>query len=180
MDLKKLYHKNWSDILSFTISSSNLVIRSSGNKDQGIYKINDNLLLINWNIWGKEYFYLRDEEYYQLTDNYNFDLDKYISNIYLIDEDISDLYLLDIKLKKIYKKHNLDLFGSYELSPDKIIINKKHIYIYFNNKYYNSTFINKLYNIIYLNENEHTINYLLSKDSNVCYENYNIFIKNTM
>ena len=176
MSNKNIHHMDWNDIIYLT---ENLLYRKSDNKETAKYILNDNFLIIIWDNWGKEYFYLMsDLDYYQISSNNYFKLDNYISFVYLISNSVTNNFLLDNKTMKIYKKNNLDFLGYFEYNDNKLIItlnNEKNTYIYFNHKYYHEDYLNSLYDFI----NIYDVNYLLSKKDNVCYKNYNFFKKNT-
>ena len=174
--LKKLYHITWEDFIDTDINK-NIIKRKSGNNDTGKYILNDNFLLIIWDKWQKEYFYsINNQDYYLINDNNYFKLDNHISEIYLINENNTDLYLLDIHLQKIYKKSNLELYGNYSNNNNFIIINNEN-YIYLNYKYYNYNYFLKNYEIIEIFNNEFYKKYILHRDSNICFPNYNINVK---
>jgi mannosyltransferase OCH1-like enzyme len=167
-----IFHKKWTD--KIIIHKDKNCITRINNNDIGKYKLNNNFLLIIWEKWGKEYYYLINNKYYQITDNYDFELDKFISNIFLIDDfSNSNIYLIDNILNKIYKKDNIDIFGDFINYENKIIINNLNIYYLFNNKYYNICYLEKLYNIGIFNINGQNKYYFFEKDSDSCYENYN-------
>jgi mannosyltransferase OCH1-like enzyme/glycosyltransferase involved in cell wall biosynthesis len=171
----KIYHTDWSDDLSINFDK-NIIIRKNYNNDFGNFILIDNLLLIKWEKWGKEYFFLNNNEYYQICDNNYFNLDYHISIIYLIDEINSNKYIIDINLQKIYILDNLEFYGNFIFDNNDLIINlnqNNSTYIFFNNKYYNKTFIDKKYKIIYIDNKR----YFLDKNSNISYEN-NILNKN--
>jgi mannosyltransferase OCH1-like enzyme len=170
----KIYHTDWSDNLSLNFDK-NIIKRENYNNDFGNFVLIDNLLLIKWEKWGKEYFFLNDNEYYQICDNNYFNLDYQLSIIYLIDEINSNKYIIDNNLQKIYLINNLEYFGNFIFDNDNLIINynqNNDIYIYFNNKYYKKEFIDKKYKIIYINNKR----YFLDINLNISYEN-NIFNK---
>ena len=167
-----IFHKKWNDKIIIH-NDKNLITRINNN-DKGKYKLNNNFLLIIWEKWGKEYFYLINDTYYQITDNHDFELDKFISNIYLIDNFSSNLYIIDHILNKIYKKDNIDILGNIHYDENSLIINKIKKYYYFNNKYYNISYLEKLYNIgIFYNNNNSNKYYFFEKKNNICYKNYN-------
>jgi hypothetical protein len=164
-----IYHVDWND--KIILNDEGTIIRTSGNKDTGKYIINDNLLLIDWDNWDKDYFLSENNiDYYQIL--YNFNL--YISIITLIDNNNSGLFIMNSNYQKIYKIHNLESYGSYKISQGNLIINNKS-YIYFNNKYYEESYFNEYYEIVNtINEETNTNNkYLLFKKDNSCYINYN-------
>jgi mannosyltransferase OCH1-like enzyme len=170
----KIYHKNWNDQL-FLDFKKNIIKRI--NNDIGKFILIDNLLLINWKKWGKEYFYLNNNEYYQICDNNYFNLDYQISIVYLIDVLESDKYIINNILQKIYNMDNLNFYGDFIIDNNDLIItyNKKTTtYIFFNHKYYNQKIFSEKYDIIYIYENK----YFLDKTSNIYYKNNNIFEKN--
>jgi len=180
MSNKNIHHIDWNDIIYLT---EKLLYRTSNYKETAKYILNDNFIIIEWDNWGKEYFYLIDDlDYYQISSNNYFKLDNYISFIYLINDLSTDRFLLDNKLMKIYKKNNLDFFGYFEYEKNRLIItlnNKKDTYVYFNNKYYHIDYLSNLYEIVDIYEEKYNMNYLLSKNENICYKNYNFFNKNT-
>jgi mannosyltransferase OCH1-like enzyme len=171
MDEINIFHKKWND--KIIIHNDKNLISRINNSDIGKYKLNNNFLLIIWEKWGKEYFYLLNNQYYQVTDNYDFTLDKYISNIYLIDNLSSNLYIVDHILNKIYKKDNLEILGDIYYNENNLIINKINTYYYFNNKYYNISYLDNLYNIGIFYINNIKKYYFFEKKYNICYENYN-------
>jgi mannosyltransferase OCH1-like enzyme/glycosyltransferase involved in cell wall biosynthesis len=155
----KIYNKDWVDTIILN-NETNIIQRESGNKDSGKCILNDNFLLINWDNWGKEIFYSNNNnEYYQISDDNYFKLDMDISIIYIINNDYSDSYILDHNTKKIYNNNTLNIYSNY-------IIN-------FHNKYYEKTYFNKLFETVFLDN----IKYILLKNSDICYENFNIFKK---
>jgi hypothetical protein len=149
MSNKNIHHMDWNDIIYLT---ENLLYRKSDNKETAKYILNDNFLIIIWDNWGKEYFYLMsDLDYYQISSNNYFKLDNYISFVYLISNSVTNNFLLDNKTMKIYKKNNLDFLGYFEYNDNKLIItlnNEKNTYIYFNHKYYHEDYLNSLYDFI--------------------------------
>ena len=172
----KIYHKDWIDNLLLDFEK-NIIKRIYYNNDNGKFILIDNLLLINWIKWGNEYFYSDNNyDYYQICDNNNFKLDYKISIIYLIDELYSNKYILDNTLQKIYNANNLKLYGNFTINNNNLTVkyeNENITYIYFNNKYYNKKFIDKKYEIVYIHDKK----YFLDRESNICYENNNIFKK---
>ena len=156
----KIYNKDWIDNIILN-NETNIIQRESGNKDSGKYILNDNFLIIIWDKWGQEIFYLKNNnEYYQISDDNYFDLNNDIT-IIQINQEYSDLdlYIIDHNTKKIYNKNTLKIYNNH-------IIN-------FNNKYYEKTYFNKLFETVFLDN----IKYILLKNSDICYENFNIFKK---
>ena len=172
----KIYHINWIDDL-FLDYNKNIIKRINYNNDSGKFILIDNILLIIWEKWEKEYFFsYNNVEYYQISDNNYFNLDYEISIIYLIDELFSGKYIINNNLQKIYNMNNLDHYGNFILDNNNLIFSfngKNSEYIYFNNKYYNKKILDKKYEIIYINNKK----YFLDKSLKICYENNNLFTK---
>jgi len=171
----KIYHKDWIDdiILNENINPDlNRLERISDNRDIGKYILNNNLLIIQWDRWGSEYFFKKYNntlllEYYQITDDYIFDLHEYIAHISIIENDNNiNSFIIDINNKSIYYKNNLN----YLCNLDKLIDNK--YYIYFNYKYYESNYFYKIYSII----NIYGIEHVICNNSDVFYLNNNKYI----
>ena len=71
-----IYHVDWND--KIILNDECTVMRTSDNKDTGKYIINDNILLIDWDKWDKEYFLSENNiDYYQIILSNYFNL--YIS-----------------------------------------------------------------------------------------------------
>ena len=66
----------WIDIV--LLDNENKVAKRKTNNDIGIYSINENILEIEWNIWGKEIFLKTNNIFYNCKDN-NFEI---IGNIF--------------------------------------------------------------------------------------------------
>jgi mannosyltransferase OCH1-like enzyme len=166
-----IYHNDWND--KVVLNDECTITRISDNKDTGKYIMNDNILLIDWDNWDKEYFLSENNiDYYQIILGNYFNL--YISVITLVNHKRSGLFIINNNFKKIYKIHNLESYGTYEIIRDNLIINNK-LYIYFNNKYYEENYFNELYEIVNTIDTEPNINnvYLLLKKNNSCFLNYN-------
>ena len=58
----------WVDIIF--LDNENNIAKRKTNNDQGKYFINENILEIEWNIWGKEVFTKNNEIFYNCKDNY--------------------------------------------------------------------------------------------------------------
>ena len=203
MDRIKIYHKDWNDIIQLNINN-NTVYRLSGNNDTGKYILKDNFLLIDWDKWDIEYFYSFNKFDYNLELDipHIYLVYENFSNIFLIDNFRRENEMMESILfeefnnsHKIYKKDNLEFYGNIIDSEfNKLTINKDGIitnFIYFNYKYYDSYYFNKLYEIIRItfpDSNQLTCDlplphmveyYILSRENNICYKNYNILNKGT-
>ena len=173
MPVIKIYHKDWIDNI-FLNEENNIVERISDNKDKGSYKISDRFLLIIWEKWGNEYFFNKYDnnlEYYQITDQYIFDLYNFISYIYIISNDNKlNIYLLDINNRNLYYKNNLKLYANIvENTINKLYLDNNIICIYYDYKYYENEYFNTLYSIIMIDN----IEYLLVNNSTIFYKDYN-------
>lgn len=176
MDIFEIYHSDWKDYVQF-VMNKNILFRLSNVKEIGNFITNDNFLVINWNNWGKEYFYKKDGIYYQITINDKFHLNLYYSEIILIKKDYYNNYFIDNNLKKVYNKDELIFYGFFNFNEYKLIIDKE-IFIFFNFKFYETSYFLKYYNVIKVTEhNGNIINYVLNDTDKICYENYNIFKK---
>lgn len=175
----KIYNKDWNDDVELYINKK-ILIRKTDSKDCGKYILNDFFLLIEWDKWGKEYFYSQDNKnYYQITNNNIFNLN--ISTINVVDDNNIYILYIDIDSQKIYKGESLEMIGKVELKKDILIIKNdifednvsENKYIYFNFKYYQYSYFEKLFEIINIDNKS----YLLKINSNIFYEENNIFKK---
>ena len=68
-----IYHNDWND--KVILNDEYIISRTSGNKDTGKYILNDNILLIDWDKWDKEYFLSENNtDYYRIIESDNFNL----------------------------------------------------------------------------------------------------------
>ena len=56
MDIK-IYHYEWTD----TLKIDNKKIIRNFNNDYGYFNLTNKILEIDWEIWGKEYFYSKND-----------------------------------------------------------------------------------------------------------------------
>ncbi len=175
-DIFEFYHTDWKDYIQF-INNKNILFRLSNVKELGKFILNDNFLIINWNNWGKEYFYKNNNNYYQITLDDKFHLNIYFSEITMIKENYCNNYFIDNNLKKIYSKNELTFYGFFIFNEYKLTVNKE-TFIFFNFKFYELSYFLKNHNVIKVTEsNGNIINYVLNNQDKVCYKNYNIFKK---
>ena len=170
-----IHHNDWND--KVILNDDKTLSRTSGNKDIGKYIINDNIILIDWDNWDKEYFLSENNnDYYQIIYGNYFSL--YISVITLINNNSSGLFIMNNNYKKIYQMNNLESCGNYDIINNNLIINNNS-YIYFNNKYYEKNYFNDKYEIINTLDEEENINniYLLFKKDNTCFMDHNFHVR---
>lgn len=171
----KIYHKDWNDNISIDYEKK-ILFRSSDYKEFGKYTFNGVFLLVIWEKWGKEYFYSNNNfDYYQITENDTFNLK--IIDIYLVSEENNNKFLISLNDKKIYFRNNFDLYGSFDLYEDRIIIKREDEnnsivqFIYFSFKYYDINYLNKLFELISIDN----IIYLLDRENDTFYYNFNMY-----
>jgi len=100
----------WIDIIYL---NENKVIRKTTN-DTGIYTLENNILFIEWDEWGKEEFKKIDELYYNCKNTF--------FEIYLENNDWNDICIFDIKKKIISRKYNKNELGLYYFDNNDLII----------------------------------------------------------
>ena len=174
MESLKIYHKDWNDNLF--IKNDNYIFRESNDNEKGTYFFIDKLLLIDWEKWNPEIFIKDKNNDYYLFDTLN------INTIHLIHSDWNSVVILDIELKKIYRKNDIKINGTFILKKNKLLINWESTasdnpiyenFIYFDFKYYEEKLFLKDYEIIKIYENKlNSKDYLLSRNSNIIYEDY--------
>jgi hypothetical protein len=120
MDKFEVYHNNWYDIIQI-FKKENMILRLSENKDTGKYIINDNILLIIWNKWGKEYFYNKNNIYYQISDEDKYNLNIDISNIQTITQFERKNLFIDNKIEIYSEAPNKEYYGTYNIGRYDII-----------------------------------------------------------
>ena len=170
----KIYHKNWTDTIKIDYNK-NILFRISKLNDNGKFILNDLFLIIYWTNWGKEYFYTKDKvEYYQITENNNLN----ISFIHLINDKYNDIFFFDINNLKIYSSIDMNYYKYNDINNNILKLEddeKEYEYIYFNFKYYEINYLFQLFEIVYIED----FIYLLSKNNNLCYLDFNIFKQGT-
>lgn len=144
--IKKLYliHNEWYDQIIINLEK-NIFKRFKYSNENGIFKINENNLLINWNKWGKENF-IKFDEYTYIKDDFKINIYNNINikkipiyifiHICMIEnwEFILKEQINTIKKSGLYnlcEKINLCLLGEI-------------------NNIYNEIFNDKKYNILYI------------------------------
>ena len=182
----QIIHTHWND--KMLIINDIYLFRDSNNEEKGKFLLKDNLLIIYWEKWEKEYFFKLDNIFYLLCPKFIHDYAlSYFDITYLITETWNETCIIDIQNKKIYKKETLEdgLIENYIDCIDNKINNINNnlikifwtqyqtyeLFIFFNNKYYNYTYFLSNYEIINIYPKNNTI--FLDKKTAVFYKNNN-------
>ena len=122
----------WIDIILL----DNNTAKRNKNNDIGTYTINENILEIIWNIWGREVFIKKNNIYYNCKDD-SFE-------IFLENNEWTDIGIFNSNDNTIKRKYCTDEYGTYCLDNNDIIINwnhwgKERFYSLNYGKYYTNT-----------------------------------------
>ena len=99
-----LITNEWIDLIDLDTSNKIAIRRTT--KDSGNYIFIDNNLLINWNNWGEQCFYYKDNNIYYSLINNTFE-------VYLDTNEWNDIGIFDINNNTIYRKYNKNDNGKY-------------------------------------------------------------------
>jgi hypothetical protein len=100
----------WIDIINL----ENNIAKRKTNNDSGKYYIEDSILEIEWDIWGKEVFIKKNDIFYNCKDN-SFE-------IFLENNEWSDICTFNIENNIIKKKHYDNDYGTYTFNNNDLII----------------------------------------------------------
>ena len=137
-------HSEWESLCSF---KDNKIYRNDIESEYGLYKLNENELIINWEYWDEEIFYKIDDNTFYDLKLYN----KYIINIIIINNTTYEKIKINT-FNNTYIYNNIYKSYNYTLSNDVLILyNNNSIEEYIN-----------MYNNIYLkNKNDFFESYII-------------------
>ena len=187
-----IIHSQWIDLMYFD-EEQIFIIRESNNNEKGKILLKDNILIIYWENWPKEYFFKIDSDsqpeinYYELCPKFIYEFNFLIDIVYLITNSWNETCIIDIKNKKIYKKESLEI-GLLKTNNIEECENNNfnflnifwidygvdEIFILFNNKYYNYYFFLNTYEIVSINIKNNDKIIFLDKKTNIFYHNNNL------
>jgi hypothetical protein len=103
----------WIDII--ILDNENNIAKRKINNDSGIFNINENILEINWDIWGKEVFIRKNDIFYNCKDN-NFE-------IILENTEWQDIGIFNNDNNTIVRKYFPNEYGTFIFDNNDLIIN---------------------------------------------------------
>ena len=169
-----LIHSEWEDQAIINLNN-NILHRIIHKNQYGNIRFEEDILIIDWNYWGEEKYYKRDD-YTYIQEDYNIILLQDNKNIIPIHifihicliEDWRDIFEDQIKkikdsgLYNIVEKIHLGIVGDLEKLNDKIFFDEKFDILYIDKR-------TSLYEI-------HTINHIKSFCNDIEYEVYILYI----
>jgi len=103
----------WIDIIILNRSTN--IAKRNINNDSGSYVIENEKLIITWNLWGMETFYKINDIYYNCINN--------IFEVKLENNEWSDIGIFNIEKSIIKRKHYDNEYGTYTFYKNDLIIN---------------------------------------------------------
>lgn len=141
----QIYHINWEDICIIDLKN---IYRKSNNEEFGKYILEANKLIIYWNKWDEELFYLYENSYYyeKLVKNLEYKNINYNVNLIL-----NKIYYNNIECGKvIIDNDTIDIKFDNEIETFYYKYDKSNIFI-FKDKFKNITIVKKFEDTININ-----------------------------
>ena len=144
-------HDNWNDTL--ILNQDNMTLYRISNNEKGNYRLQNDLLIIDWINWNNETFLKINDKYY------------YLNKVYIHHIDCKEECMIDKDI--LYRSSNINEYGNVIFEENKLTILwnnwPKDLFYRFDNHYYYFKFI---VNLLYKDEK-----YLINKYNNFIFKN---------